>query len=91
MLHHTRSPGTHINRLPAHVLLLILRHVFSHVSGPRMRIPSLEEISLNTWASVQASSEQTVEHPAPECLASVCSHWREVMSNATVFWTSFVV
>lgn len=84
-----------INKLPPDILLDILRDAFNPDARPL-------RIDLNYFSADNAPCEQGTayipgeddfagESLMPEGFASVCSYWREVMSNAAVFWTSFVI
>lgn len=90
-----------INDIPADVLLVILRDVFKAARPPSMDRPfhpSSDEIFLDPlralWGYTRPGKDALttrIEHPMPECLASVCTRWREVMSNVAAFWPSFVI
>lgn len=94
---------TSINDLPADVLLIIFRDVL-HDAPPRPWKSSYVETrvgckaQLDPWPSFvsRATKERVQEHidhekPASELLAAVHPYWREVMSNLSEFWKSFVI
>ncbi|KAH9932595.1 uncharacterized protein B0H18DRAFT_31369 [Fomitopsis serialis] len=79
-----------INELPSDVLGIILGEVFHAIRQPYIEreaaAPDLTQLSSwPTWA------DRTQEYPFAESLASVCTLWRDIMSNVSCFWTPLVI
>lgn len=94
---------TSINDLPADVLLIIFRDVLHDARPPPWQSPYVKtrvgcKAQLDPWPSFvsKATMKRVQEHidhekPASELLAAVHPYWREVMSNLSEFWKSFVI
>lgn len=80
---------TDINDLPADVLLAIFRILLLRLQKrPLWPTSGWDERKHGEWPPHERSM---IEIAFPESIASVCGHWREVMSSVSVFWTRLVI
>ncbi|TFY58686.1 hypothetical protein EVJ58_g6271 [Rhodofomes roseus] len=78
-----------INKLPPDVLLLIFHQVrYTIQESPDGRIPTIGQDDTHLRPSYQ---HPTRTYFFSELIASVCRHWREVMSTTSSFWTHLVI
>lgn len=85
------KPRIAINDLPPDILLVIFRELLLTVRVPMLwgMFPvGWNDEHLVSWPSYDSSMPR---HAFPESIASVCRHWREIMSTLSFFWTRLVI
>lgn len=85
-------PPTTINDLPSDVLLSIFRiPLLANRQSPlpwNITPTGWDHQILGKWLAYGRSMDMLA---FPESIASVCRHWREVMSSVSAFWTRLVI
>ncbi|TFY53291.1 hypothetical protein EVJ58_g9530 [Rhodofomes roseus] len=78
-----------INKLPPDVLLLIF-HELRRAAQEALewRFPTVGQSNSRLPPSYKNRARK---YPFPESIASVCRHWREVMSTTSSFWIRLVI
>ncbi|KAH9829696.1 uncharacterized protein C8Q71DRAFT_851621 [Rhodofomes roseus] len=80
-----------VNDLPPDILLLIFRELLLTVRDPAFHgrfLVGWNDKNLEPWPPYDSSMSPL---PFPESIASVCRHWRGVMSIMSLFWTRLVI